>query len=309
MACHDNLFTRTALVSFFIVGWLVMTVSSAAQERGQYLPSTNRPNYQTDAGDYVFIQPAAKTALLPQAAQTSSSGGAGNAPASADNQWHFTFSPYLWFAGMHGTVGALDRDLSFHASPGDILSHFDIGLMGETELSRNRILIPIDLLWIRLSDSQPLPFPSLSAVSADARVGQFVLTPKIGYRVFDSDLLKIDALTGFRYWHLGEKLSFNPSALGLNFSGSQSWTDPLVGGRIQTFLSSKSEFTIAGDVGGWGAGSQLDYQVVGLIGYKMKPKATLQVGYRYLHVDYRSGGATYDTNTSGALFGVTFKFK
>jgi hypothetical protein len=210
---------------------------------------------------------------------------------------------------MHGTVGALGRHVSVHASPGDILSHFDIGLMGAAELSRKRVLVPVDLIWIRLSDSQALPFPGLSAVSADVRVGQFVLTPKIGYRIFDNEKLKIDALTGFRYWHLGEKLSFNPSLLGINFSGSQNWVDPLVGGRIQAPLSPKAEVTIAGDVGGWGAGSQLDYQAVGLLGYKLKPKLTLQVGYRYLHVDYRNDGATYDTTTSGALFGVTFKIK
>ena len=85
--------------------------------------------------------------------------------------------------------------------------------------------------------------------------------------------------------------------------------DPLVGGRIQAPLSPKAEVTIAGDVGGWGAGSQLDYQVVGLLGYKLKPKLTLLMGYRYLDVDYRNGGATYDTTTSGAVIGVTFKIK
>jgi hypothetical protein len=140
-------------------------------------------------------------------------------------------------------------------------------------------------------------------------VGQFVLTPKIGYRVFDKEKLKIDALTGFRYWHLGEKLSFNPSRLGINFSGSQNWADPLVGGRIQTPLSPKVDVTIGGDVGGWGAGSQLDYQFAGLLGFKLKPKLALQMGYRYLHVDYRNGSTIYDTTTSGALLGLSFKVK
>jgi hypothetical protein len=288
---------------------LLLVTDSAAQERGRYLPIANALNSETAASDFVFLQGPMKDALLPQAGQPSSSGNSGNTPPAADNAWHFAFSPYLWFAGLHGTVGALGRNVSVHASPGDVLSHFDIGLMGVAELSRKRVLVPVDLLWIRLSDSHALPFTALSAVSADMRVGQFVLTPKIGYRVFEKEKLKIDALTGFRYWHLGEKLSFNPSLLGINFSGSQNWVDPLVGGRIQASLSPKSEVTIAGDVGGWGAGSQLDYQAVGLLGYKIKPKATLQVGYRYLHVDYRNGGATYDTTTSGPLIGVTFKIK
>jgi hypothetical protein len=44
-------------------------------------------------------------------------------------------------------------------------------------------------------------------------------------------MFKIDALTGLRYWHIGQNLQFNPS--GPDFSGSLDWVDPLVGGRFQ----------------------------------------------------------------------------
>jgi hypothetical protein len=108
---------------------------------------------------------------------------------------------------------------------------------------------------------------------------------------------------------LGENLQFSPSTLGLNFSASQNWIDPLVGGRIQAALSPKIAVTLAGDVGGWGVGSQLDYQVVALLGYKIKPTWTLQAGYRYLDVDYKSGGPVFDTAMSGVLFGITIALK
>lgn len=67
--------------------------------------------------------------------------------------------------------------------------------------------------------------------------------------------------------------------------------------------------TIAGDVGGWGTGSQLDYQIAAVLGYRIKPAVVLQAGYRYLAVDYRSGGAIINTVTSGALIGATFTLK
>ena len=66
---------------------------------------------------------------------------------------------------------------------------------------------------------------------------------------------------------------------------------------------------MAGDVGGWGVGSQLEYQIVGLLGYKLKPKWTLQAGYRYLFVDYSSSTFLYNTVESGALFGATINLK
>jgi hypothetical protein len=71
-------------------------------------------------------------------------------------------------------------------------------------------------------------------------------------------------------------------------------------------------FTLAGDVGGWGTGSQLEYQIVGLLGYKLKPTMTLQGGYRYLYVDYQKGGqagAVVTTAMSGVVLGVTLNLK
>jgi hypothetical protein len=227
--------------------------------------------------------------------------------AVTDGAWHLVVSPYLWFPGVHGTLGFGGRSASIHASVGDLLSHFRIGLMGTADLRHNRVLLPVDVIWIRLGDDKALPFPGLGESSADVRASQFVFTPKIGYRVVDRDVLKVDALTGFRYWHVGQNLQFNPS--GAEFSGSLNWVDPLVGGRIQIALSPKVSVTIAGDVGGWGAGSQLDYQVVGLLGYRIKPSWTLQAGDRYLHVNYRSGGVIFDAATSGVMFGVSVNLK
>jgi len=224
-----------------------------------------------------------------------------------DGTWHLTVSPYLWFPGVHGTVGSGGHSASIHASPGDLLSHFRFGLMGTTELRHKHLLLPVDMMWIRLADDKALPFPGSGESSADVRVSQFVLTPKIGYRVVDRDVLKVDALAGFRYWHTGQNLQFNPS--GTEFSGSLNWVDPLVGGRIQAALSAKVSVTVAGDVGGWGAGSQLGYNVFGLLGYRIKPSWMLQAGYRYLYVNYRSEGVIFDVATSGILFGVNVNLK
>jgi hypothetical protein len=74
-----------------------------------------------------------------------------------DGQWHFNFTPYLWFAGAHGTTGVRGFNTSVHASAGDLLSHLDIGLMGSTTLRKNRLVMPVDLMWIRVSDNDSLP--------------------------------------------------------------------------------------------------------------------------------------------------------
>jgi hypothetical protein len=232
---------------------------------------------------------------------------------SQDDQWHLSVSPYLWFPGVHGTVGALGRDASFSASPSDLLSHFRFGIMGAVEARRNRLLIPIDLMWIRLEDDRARPFPpGLLATSANLKATEFIFTPKIGFRLVNGKKITADFLAGIRYWHFGENLKFSPSPLGLNFSKSQNWVDPLIGGRITAAISRKTAFTLAGDVGGWGTGSQLEYQVVGLLGYKLKPNMTLEAGYRYLYFDYQKGGqaaAFALAATSGVIIGATLNLK
>ena len=228
-----------------------------------------------------------------------------------DDSWHIAVSPYLWLEGVHGTSGKNGHNLSIHASPGDLLSNFRFGLMGAVEIRRKRLLLNSDLMWVRLGDDKPLlALEDIGKVkTANIKAQEVLLAPKIGYRLIDQEKIKIDALTGFRYWHLGADLAFNPSTLGLGFSTSYNWVDPIVGGRIQLFLTPKVVVNVLGDVGGWGTGSQLEYQFAGLLGYKIKPNWTLLAGYRYMGIDYRSNGFLFNVITPGAVLGATINLK
>jgi hypothetical protein len=250
------------------------------------------------------------TAQMPAVEETSQSGGTDSSSkptTSADDDWHVGVTPYIWFAGLHGAVGVRGHDVGLHASFGDIFSYLNIGLMGEVEARKKRVLLLTDLMWMRLSDEKGIPLNDVGIQSVDAKVKQFILTPGVGYRIVDSDKLKIDAIVGLRYWHLGESLEFTPSLVG-GVSGSQNWVDALGGARIHVPLSQKAMITVGGDAGGGGANS--DYQVAGLLGYKIGKKFVLQAGYRYLDVNYRSGSSfSYNAATSGLLLGVTISLK
>jgi hypothetical protein len=225
---------------------------------------------------------------------------------SHNRGWRLNLSPYLWFAGTHGTVGAFGRTGSVHASAGDLLSHMNAGLMGASEAQLGRLLLNGDLLWIRLSDGSALPFPGLTATSVDVRVGQFMWTSKVGYRLIDRPKIKADANVGARYWHLGQKVNLNPSILGVNINRSQSWADIVVGGRIELPFGPKTSITLLGDVGGWNATAKLDYQFASVLSFRVSPKWTVSPGYRYLFVDYRTRNSIYNMVTSGPVIGLTY---
>jgi hypothetical protein len=78
-------------------------------------------------GSYTTISVAGKTVAQSAAAQPTTAIEAMEYRASAqppadptpqksttdpDASWHFSVMPYLWFAGMHGSVGALGHEAS-----------------------------------------------------------------------------------------------------------------------------------------------------------------------------------------------------
>jgi hypothetical protein len=229
-----------------------------------------------------------------------------NPQGTSDSNWHLSVTPYFWLAGVHGTVGALGHQAGVHASFGDILDHFNFGLMAAVEPRYKRVLMPLDFIWLKLSDDKQLAFDA-GATSADATVNQIILTQKIGYYLVDGERLKVDAVVGFRYWHTGNTLSVSFPLIEPQFYQSANWIDAVEGGRIQVMLSPKLSLTVLGDAGGGSA--NVDYQIAGLIGWKLK-KLTLLGGWRYMSVDYRPGGGfIYDMTTSGLLLGVTIPLK
>jgi hypothetical protein len=305
---------RKFAVSVIFLGLLLL--ANACPSRAQATPpprsadvlENSTSSFTSSAANVGTTDPATPSDAVPAAATPAGGAFAADASTAPESDWHFTVSPYLWFAGVHGNIaGPNGREFGFSASPGDLLSHFRIGLMGAVEPRYKRIVMPLDIMWIRLGSDRALPNTPGQGV-ANLHATEFFLTQKLGYRLIDSERLKIDALAGFRYWYFGENLSFTTNTL--NFSAVQSWVDPLVGGRITGILTPKVEVSIGGDVGGWGAGSQMDYQIFGLLGYRIKPALALQAGYRYLYFDYRrASGAYLDTATSGVLFGVSITLK
>jgi hypothetical protein len=307
MASNEKLVTKAVPFTFVLAFFSLAVISPGRAQTsptdGAYLLKTSGESSDAALFPATKRQPlvAYSSALVPSQA------GA----ASAADGWHLAVAPYLWFPGMHGTAtGPNGRGLSFRASPGDLLSNFRFGLMGAVEARHKRIVMTGDMLWVRLEDDKAVPFSGLLATSATMKATEFFLTSKLGLRVVNEEKIKIDALAGMRYWHLGENLTFNPSTLGLNFDGSQNFVDPLVGGRIGAFLSPKVALNVLGDVGGWDTGSHLEYQWAGTLGYRVKPRWALHAGYRYLYIDKKADrGVVFNSTMSGVMFGVTIGLK
>lgn len=70
--------------------------------------------------------------------------------------WTLTVAAYGWLAGLEGNVGAGGRTAHVDASIGDVLSKFDIGIMGLAEARYQRFGVFSDFNYVRLSASSDI---------------------------------------------------------------------------------------------------------------------------------------------------------
>jgi hypothetical protein len=223
-----------------------------------------------------------------------------------DPHWHFVSLSYLWFPGMHGTVGARGYDTSVHISAADILKNINIGIMGDFEASYKRWGLPFDYVWAKIEDKKALPnFPGYTA---KATIKEGFFTPKVTYLVLDGKMVKVRATAGMRIWHMGEKLQLTPpDSPSLSVGTSQNWVDVVGGANFIVPLSPKMAVMILGDAGGGGA--NVDYQVAGMVNYQIKPKWGIGLGYRYVDINYRNSNLNViDTAQSGIALTLLYKY-
>jgi uncharacterized protein YycO len=93
-------------------------------------------------------------------------------------------------------------------------------------------------------------------------------------------------------------------------SQTADWVDPFVGMRARYNFSDRLYAVAKADVGGFGVSSDLVWQAYGALGYHLSKsgKTTVELGYKYMAVDYAKGGFTYDVAMSGVMLNLGFRF-
>jgi hypothetical protein len=136
-----------------------------------------------------------------------------------------------------------------------------------------------------------------AVAAADIAAAKNQLTGDIQSRVADAQKKLARALT--------KQIE---QALPTSKSGDRWWVDPIVGLRGQINFTRWLFLAIQGDVGGFGAGSQIAWFASGSIGVNFTRNIFLETGYRYFYMDYVKNGLTYDAAQSGLFMGVGVKF-
>lgn len=238
------------------------------------------------------------------------------APAAPAAEWSHTVTPYIWGSGMSGktavgtAAGPLEADVDVGFS--DILSNLKFGAMMSYRGDRSDgWVVMADAIYMSLEADKR---SNVGPVLVDTTVGvkQTALEVDAGYRVNE----QVTVFGGLRYNKVDADLDVIRSGPGAGASRSagkgDSWTDPVLGVAARLPVSDGWSVGLRGDVGGFGVGSDLTWQMMASANWKVRDDLEVVLSYRYLDADYEGGsGASlfkYDMVTSGPGIGVSFRF-
>ena len=243
---------------------------------------------------------------------------------STSDEWTFTVAPYLWAVGMNGDVGVAGIKTSVNDSFIDIMQDSDsvMAFMGDFSASKGPWSFFVSPTWAKLGSDDE----SFGPIKADVTETITIIGFGMKYRLAEWSLADMpggspawanqkftfDLLAGGRYTHLKIELDFK--RIGSR-DKSKDWVDPFVGAVTQIGLTDKLSFRVRGDVGGFGVGSDVTLNGVGLLGYKVRPfglDGTLAAGYRALYQDYTDGSGrnkfTWNMTLHGPVLGLAVTF-
>lgn len=226
-----------------------------------------------------------------------------------DSQWRYRATPYVWGAGLDGTVGKFGRRADVSKNFSDVLEGLDAGAMVAFEARRGRYGILVDVLHARLSESDSLPTPL--GISADADVNVRATTFMLAgqYRAATGEWGYVDVLGGIRHWALRTEVDVSlGNFFAVDGRDKESWTDPVVGVKGTYHLGERTYFTGWVMAGGFDVGSRFNADVMAAIGYKVTAQSALLLAYRRLDVDYRSSGFVFDAALQGPAIGWDYRF-
>lgn len=223
----------------------------------------------------------------------------------AEDPWAFELVPYGWLANLKGTVGVGGLSSSVDVPFSDILDELDMVLAGVFSVRKGRFGLLADFMYLEVSPSFDTPGPVFSR--GDLRLKQTMLDLRGTYRVVETSNTFLDLSLGARYMDLDLDLTFRPGlAPKTSASGSEGWWDVVGGVRGQYAFTDRWFLTYSADIGG--GSSDLTWQAMGGIGYRVTDNVHVTAAYRYLDYDYSNGDFKYDLVTQGIGLGLGFRW-
>jgi len=229
-------------------------------------------------------------------------------PAHAQaGDYRVQLTPYVFLAGLNGTIEEKGRSANVNAPFDDILRNSNFIAMIYTDARFGRWRGTLDFLYAEVTSARSTPGPLFSSVTVAPKV--WIADPEGGYAIFQGEGKEIDVMAGVRIWGIKNSLTFFRNNVQAELdAGSRTVVDPIIGAHFATDVGRKMFVFGKADIGGFDAAAHLDWQALGGAGYKFNEKVVGTVGYRYLSIDDKGSNSSYDVALKGVILGIGVRF-
>ena len=237
-------------------------------------------------------------------------GMSAHAQGAGNDGWGFLVEAYALFPNMKGETGVANLPpVSVNEDPSDIFNNLQFGAMLYAEARSETWSFSSDVLFMKLESEVA---PDSQVFDGKAEVSQvgwelaamrrlsswFELGVAATYNKIDADVDIV--VNGF------------PGPIPISAGLDEDWVDPSIVMRAVVPLGEKWQFQARGNVGGFGVGSEMFYQLQVDAVWRMSDRWQFGLGYRWIDVDYDHGGGTdrfvYDMSTFGPVLRAGFHF-
>lgn len=296
-----NRFTgKTALFALMVMVLIFAALPSYAQELT--VPQVTQLEASSQSGGTTeATQPENKSASAKESTA---------APQDDFNKFKVSLIPFLWLPSTRTTISVGERTLSTVTTPDEMTGKINGAFAGRLEASQGHFGGFIDLLYLRLGDQH-----SRGLVNSDGSFSSSINNFALFYRFSGTPVF--DVYAGLRTYAFDLNLTIQPTILpkllpGRTVSRSLSWTDPILGGRINAPFSDRWGFLASTDFS-VGSSNSSSWQADAMLNYKLSKEWSLQGGWKWLNFKYdwnRFGfdGMSLDCQNSGPIFRVQYDF-
>lgn len=225
---------------------------------------------------------------------------------------------FAWLPSVSGSTTIRGRSFDDNARFIDIVRKSDslLAFMGHVEAQKDNFGIFLEPIWMKLGFGAPkdILFTKLTTEIAYVEFGGF-------YRALQGAVGSankpyfVDVLAGGRFTDIGAELSLSSLVGGSSVTQSVSWVDPFIGARARLEIAPAWDVQLRADIGGFGAGSNFSWNIVGLIGHRFPlfgaPVEAI-VGFKALSQDYTTGSGNrqfkWDNILYGPVLGIAASF-
>lgn len=244
-----------------------------------------------------------------------------------EDRWQFTVAPYIWLSTVQGrtSIGDLSANLDVgYDKLFDLLGQGDLfAAMGYFQVQKGPLGAFVDFTGSTVRTEEK--FRDVGRNPIKIRSDTLTLYFALYWQLLDLGppqgpghvTANLDA--GFRWNQVYSKLStyLDRPDRGVSRDTQQNWIDPVVGTSFNVGLTDRVSAYFRGDIGGFGAGSQLAWELVGVfdiyLGMLGSARTDLLLGYKVYDFDFETSSKNarsvqLQQTLSGPIVGIAWKF-